>query len=381
VGFDHVAALFGSTRGKLKVLTMWPASARRRVARIEAFSALSACRLAKIDTPCSRRRPSPVLINCVAYEDGNRLADCPIDAISEYLKRPRCFVWVALKDATPEELEKMQREFGLHDLAVEDAHHGHQRPKIEEYGDTLFAVLHTVEVGPTEDLVVGEVDVFVGPNFVLSTRNRTHQGFLGVRERAEREPHLLAHGSAFVFYALLDAVVDRYFPVIDALETDLESIEDQIFEPHLGRANIERLYALKRKIGVVKHAVAPLQEAVAKLISGRVPQVCSNNREYFRDVFDHLTRMNSLLDSLRDTIGTAIQVNLSTVTIEETEITKRLAAWAGIFAVATAFAGIWGMNFQNMPELKLAWGYPAALAIITLACVFMWWRFRRARWI
>ena len=322
-----------------------------------------------------------MLINCVAYEDGNRLADCPIDEISEYVRRPHCFVWVALKDATPEELGTMQREFGLHDLAVEDARHGHQRPKIEEYGDTLFAVLHTVEVGPTDDLVVGEVDVFIGPNFVLSTRNRTHQGFLGVRERAEREPHLLAHGSAFVFYALLDAVVDRYFPVIDALETDLESIEDQIFEPHLGRANIERLYALKRKIGIVKHAVAPLQEAVAKLISGRVPQVCSNNREYFRDVFDHLTRMNASLDSLRDTIGTAIQVNLSTLTIEETEITKRLAAWAGIFAVATAFAGIWGMNFQHMPELQLTWGYPAALVIIALACALMWWRFRRAKWL
>jgi hypothetical protein len=204
---------------------------------------------------------------------------------------------------------------------------------------------------------------------------------IGVRQRTEREPELLRNGPGFVLYALMDAVVDRYFPVIDALETDLESIEDQIFEPHLGRANIERLYALKRKIGVVKHAVAPLQEAVAKLISGRVPQVCSNNREYFRDVFDHLTRMNASLDALRDTIGTAIQVNLSTVTIEETEITKRLAAWAGIFAVATAFAGIWGMNFQNMPELKVAWGYPAALAVIAVTCGFTWWRFRRAIWL
>jgi len=322
-----------------------------------------------------------VLINCVAYENGTKLADCPIDDISEYLKRPGCFVWVALKDATPEELSKMQEEFGLHDLAIEDARHGHQRPKIEEYDDTLFAVLHTVEMQATDELLVGEVDIFVGRNFVLSARNRTQQGFLGVRARAEREPHLLQHGPAFVFYALLDAVVDRYFPIIDALETDLESIEDQIFEPKLGRANIERLYALKRKIGVVKHAVAPLQEAVAKLISGRVPQVCSNNREYFRDVFDHLARMNASLDTLRDTIGTAIQVNLSTVTIEETEITKRLAAWAGIFAVATAFAGIWGMNFKNMPELNFEWGYPASLAIITLSCVFMWWRFRKAKWL
>jgi magnesium transporter len=322
-----------------------------------------------------------MLVNCVAYQDGSKLADIPIDEISDYVARPGYFVWVALKDASEDELSEMQKEFLLHDLAIEDARHGHQRPKIEEYGDTLFAVLHTVEASSDGELSVGEVDVFVGPNFVLSVRNRTQTGFLGVRRRAEREPHLLRHGPAFVFYALLDAVVDRYFPVIDALETELEAIEDQIFEPHLGRANIERLYALKRKIGIVKHAVAPLQEAVAKLISGRVPQVCSNNREYFRDVFDHVTRINSSLDAVRDTIATAIQVNLSTVTIEETEITKRLAAWAAIFAIATAFAGIWGMNFQNMPELKFAWGYPAALALITVACVIAWWRFRRAGWL
>ncbi|MGZ5655597.1 MAG: magnesium/cobalt transporter CorA [Caldimonas sp.] len=322
-----------------------------------------------------------MLINCVAYQDGTKLADLPVDEISDYVSRPGCFVWVALKDAGAEELAKMQKEFGLHDLAVEDARHGHQRPKIEEYDDTLFAVLHTVEAKSDGSLSVGEVDIFVGANFVLSVRTRTEGDFLGVRARAEREPHLLRHGPAFVFYALMDAIVDRYFPIIDALETDLEAIEDEIFEPHLGRTNIERLYALKRKIGIVKHAVAPLQEAVAKLISGRVPQVCRNNREYFRDVFDHLARMNASLDALRDTIGTAIQVNLSTVTIEETEITKRLAAWAGIFAIATAFAGIWGMNFQNMPELKLAWGYPAALAIITGACVLVWWRFRRAGWL
>ena len=322
-----------------------------------------------------------MLINCVAYEDGAKLADCPIDDISEFVKRPGCFVWVALKDATPEELSKMQDEFSLHDLAVEDARHGHQRPKIEEYGDTLFAVLHTVELSPTDVLVVGEVDVFVGPNFVLSVRNRTLQGFLGVRSRAEHEPHLLKHGAAFVFYALMDAVVDRYFPVIDSLETELEAVESEIFEVGRGRENIQRLYALKQKIGVVKHAVSPLLEGVAKLVNGRVPTVCSANREYFRDVFDHLIRMNASLDALRETIGTAIQVNLSMVTIEESEITKRLAAWAGIFAVATAFAGIWGMNFKNMPELSYQYGYPAALLVITLACTFVWWRFKQAKWL
>jgi len=216
---------------------------------------------------------------------------------------------------------------------------------------------------------------------VLSVRNHSHQGFLGVRARAEREPHLLRHGSGFVFYALMDAVVDRYFPLIDALETDLESVEEQIFEHGMARENIRRLYELKRKIGVVKHAVAPLMDAVSKLGSGRVPAVCANSREYFRDVYDHLARMNASLDTLRETIGTAIQVNLSTVTIEESEVTKRLAAWAGIFAVATALAGIWGMNFQTMPELTWAWGYPAALAVIATACFLLYRRFKRTGWL
>ncbi|TMH13243.1 MAG: magnesium/cobalt transporter CorA [Betaproteobacteria bacterium] len=323
-----------------------------------------------------------MLINCVAYQDGKKLADIPVADISEYVGRPDCFVWVALRDATDAELATMQHEFGLHDLAVEDARHGHQRPKVEEYGDTLFAVMHTVEFSATDELRVGEVNVFVGRNFVLSVRNQSTHSLLGVRERAEREPHLLRHGAGFVLYALMDAVVDRYFPVIDALEGELEIIEAQIFERGAARTNIERLYELKRRIMTVKHAVAPLMESGAKLWSGgRVPTVCANSREYFRDVYDHLTRINGTLDTLRDTIGTAIQVNLSMVTIEESETTKRLAAWAGIFAVATAFAGIWGMNFQSMPELKWAYGYPAALFVIAVTCYILYRRFRRAGWL
>ena len=322
-----------------------------------------------------------MLINCAAYENGTKLTDLPVSAVSDYLQRPGCFVWVALRDATPEELAQMQEEFGLHELAVEDARNGHQRPKIEEYGDTVFTVMHTVELSPIDDLRIGEVAVFVGHNFVLSVRNRSHQGFLGVRERAEREPHLLKHGSAFVFYALMDAVVDRYFPIIDALETQLEGVEEQIFERGTARANIEQLYDLKRKIGVIKHAVTPLMDAAGKLTMGRVPQVCQGSQEYFRDVYDHLTRMNGQLDTLRDTIGTAIQVNLAMVTIEESEVNKRLAAWAGIFAVATAFAGIWGMNFKRMPELDWEYGYPVALATICLTCLVLYRRFRQSGWL
>ncbi len=322
-----------------------------------------------------------MLINCVAYEEGTKLADIAVAAIGDYLARPGCFVWVALKDATADELLEMQRQFYLHDLAIEDARHGHQRPKIEEYGDTLFMVMHMIEYTPTDDLQVGEVCVFVGSNFVLSVRSHSTQSFLGVRERAEREPHLLRQGASFVFYMLMDTVVDRYFPVIEAMGDELETVEAEIFKPGSARQNIERLYALKRRVGVVRHAVVPLMEATNKLFGGRVPPVCERSQDYFRDVHDHLVRSNATLESLRETIATAIQVNLSMVTIEESETTKRLAAWAGIFAVATAFVGIWGMNFEHMPELKWRWGYPLAVAVIVAVCGLMYRRFRKAGWL
>ena len=322
-----------------------------------------------------------MLINCVVYRDGLKVADIHVDDISDHLGRADTFVWVALRDATDDELAAVQREFGLHELAVEDARHGHQRPKIEEYGDTLFCVMHLVELGPTDSLRIGEVAVFVGPNYVVSVRNRSTQGFLGVRERCEREPHLLRQGAGFVLYALMDAVVDRYFPFVDALEGELDAIEEQIFEPGAARANIQQLYDVKRRLTMLRHAVVPLMDAAGKLHGGRVPQVCAASGEYFRDVYDHLLRINATLDALRETIGTAIQVNLSMVTIEESESTKRLAAWAGIFAVATAFVGIWGMNFEHMPELKWTFGYPLALGVIVCVCSLMYWRFRRSGWL
>ena len=321
-----------------------------------------------------------MLINCVVYQDGRKLADIPVEDIDEWLRKPDCFVWVALRDATDEELRQMQQEFDLHELAVEDAHHGHQRPKIEEYGDTLFVVMKLPEMRNGE-LDNGEVAIFVGHNFVLSVRNGSQHGFLGVRERCEREPELLKQGAGFVLYALMDAVVDRYFPILDDLETELETIEKDIFTKSTARVNIERLYELKGRVMVLKHAVAPLLEGASKLYGGRVPQICSGVQDYFRDVVDHLGRINSQIDTMRETMGTAIQVNLAMATIEESEVTKRLAAWASIFAVCTAFAGIWGMNFEHMPELKWRYGYPVALAAIVTTCLVLYWRFKRSRWL
>ncbi|MBS7779977.1 magnesium/cobalt transporter CorA [Acidovorax sp. CCYZU-2555] len=324
-----------------------------------------------------------MLINCVAYEKGSKLADISVADISDYIAKPGCFVWVALADPTPAELDEMREEFNLHELAVEDARHGHQRPKIEEYGQSIFAVMHLLEPDTERpgQFNLGEVDVFTGPNYVLSVRNRSRQGFLGVRDRCEREPELLEHGAGFVLYALMDAVVDRYFPIIESLESELEEVELQIFTQRAARDSIKQLYGLKQRVMVLKHAVAPLLEAVSKLHGGRVPQICAGSQEYFRDVADHLVRINGLIDGMRDTIATAMQVNLSMVAIDDNEVTKRLAAWASIFAICTAFVGIWGMNFEYMPELKWQYGYPAALLLMGAVCSYVYYRFRRAGWL
>jgi magnesium transporter len=322
-----------------------------------------------------------MLVNSTAYQDGRKIADhIPIDDISEYVKRPECFVWVALKEPTPEELDKMQEEFGLHPLAVEDARHGHQRPKVEEYGSSIFAVVQIPEFRGKE-LELGEVDIFVGGNYVLSVRHRTEKGFQAVRERAESEPHLLKRGAGFVFYALVDNVVDRYFPIVDQLEVELEGIEKRIFDGTAPRQNIKELYALKQQLMVMRHAVEPLIEVVHKLYGGRVPSVCVGVQEYFRDVYDHLLRISQQLDGLRDMVITALSVNMSMITLGENEVMKRLAAYGALVTVPTLIAGIYGMNFQSMPELKWVYGYPLALFLMFGIDALLWLKFRRTGWL
>jgi magnesium transporter len=322
-----------------------------------------------------------MLINCVVYQEGRVLKEIDPREISDYVSRSECFVWVALRDPSETELREMQKEFGLHELAVEDARHGHQRPKIEEYGDSLFAVLHTVETNGAGELYTGELDIFVGRNYVLTARNHTERGFQDVRKRSEREPELLRHGASYVLYALMDAVVDRYFPVLDALEVELESIERQIFANKSPRANIEALYGLKQKLMTLKHTVAPLLEAVGRLFGGRVPPLCAGMSDYFRDVYDHLVRLNQTADSIREMLTTAISVNLSLITLQEGEVTKRLAAYGAMVAVPTMIGGIYGMNFQHMPELHWQFGYPLALALMFGIDALLFWRFRRAGWL
>ena len=325
-----------------------------------------------------------MLINCVAYQNGRKLGDISVADISEHVTRPECFVWVALFDPTRQEIDEMAAEFGLHALAVEDARKGHQRPKIEEYDDSLFAVLHTVEASPDDPaapLTSGEVDIFVGRTYILSVRHRTQKGFTDVRARCEREPELLRHGSGFVLYALMDTVVDRYFPILDTMESELEQIEERIFVPNAARSNIESLYALKQKLMVLKHAVDPLMEATGKLYGGRVPLVCTGMQEYFRDVYDHLHRIHATIEGIREMLATAIQVNLGMISLSENEVTKKLAAWAAIIAVPTMVAGIYGMNFKHMPELDWEFGYALAIAMMVVTDIWLYVRFRKARWL
>ena len=321
-----------------------------------------------------------MLISCVAYQNGRKLADIDPKDIHEYLVKPDCFIWVALFEPDHATLELMQEEFELHPLAVEDAHHGHQRPKIEEYAGLLFAVLHMIEQ-VDGDLRVGEVDIFVGPNYILSVRTGVQKGFQDVRTRCEREPELLSRGAGYVLYALMDAVVDRYFPILEAIEAELEHIEQQIFKNTSPRTNIEALYTLKQKLMTIRHAVAPLLEGVASLAGARVPIACAGMQEYFRDIYDHLLRLNQTIESVRDSGSTAISVNLSMVTLQENETMKSLAAYAALVAVPTLIAGIYGMNFAHMPEITWRFGYPVALGLMAVIDGYLFWRFRKAKWL
>lgn len=321
-----------------------------------------------------------MLVNCAAYREGRRVADIAVSEIRTYLRDPGGFVWVAVRDPEPAELSQLQEEFALHELAVEDARHGHQRPKVEEYGSSLFVVLHLVEPRGDE-LTIAEVAIFVGPQYIVSVRSNAEVGFADVRRRCEHEPDLLRHGPAYVLYALMDAVVDRYFPLIDTLTREIEDIEERIFASQTTRGTIEALYSFKQRLMVLDHAISPLIEVTSKLHGGRVPPLCAGLNDYFRDVYDHLIRLDQATDNLRDMVSTALSVNLSLITLQESEVTKRLAAYAALVAVPTMLAGIYGMNFRHMPELEWWFGYPLAVGAMVGIDGYLVYRFRKAGWL
>jgi magnesium transporter len=325
-----------------------------------------------------------MLIDCAAYVNGVRQQPLDIEAISDFLdsKPPaKSFVWVALLEPDAATLAKMQEEFGLHELAIEDTNRGSQRAKLEEYGGTLFLVLHTVEPRD-EEFVDGELHIYASDNFVLTVRHRAKVDFRRVRAELEREPEFVALGPGTAVHALIDEVVDRLFPLVDRLEDRLDAIEETIFVANTDRrAAAEKIYDLKRDTICVRRAVTPLVDVCERLLSHKHAIITDPLRPYFRDVLDHVIRIDESLDNLREMENSATQTNLSLITLAESEVTKKLAGWGAILMVPTIVGAIYGMNFKHMPELEWAFGYPSALALMVVGSVALWWFFRRIKWL
>jgi magnesium transporter len=323
-----------------------------------------------------------VIVDCAVYEQGRRLERTKeMAGVRAEAARVGGFAWVGLVEPTIEEFDAVRREFDLHELAVEDAVRAHQRPKLEIYDDTLFLVVKTVRyLGHEEVVDVGEVMIFVGPEFVITVRHRDAGGLGDVRERLERQPELLQLGPGAALHAIVDRIVDEYEPVALAVREDIEEVEDDVFSP--GATNpVERIYKLRREVVEFSRVTGPLRPALEALSAPGVPNVDASLLPYFRDVADHVARVNDQLEGFETLLGGVLQANLTQVSVRQNEDMRRISAWVAIIAVPTAVAGIYGMNFEYMPELDWRYGYPAVLLVILVACLVLFWRFRRAGWL
>jgi magnesium transporter len=329
------------------------------------------------------RVDAPGIVNCVAYSGGARVREVPLEETSEVLKQTDGFVWIGLYEPDEELLRQVQAEFGLHDLAVEDAHRAHQRPKIEEYADSLFVVLRTAQTADDGcDVRFGETHIFVGARYVVTVRHGASLSYGEVRARCESSREHLRQGPGFVLYAIMDFVVDHYFPIVDALEEELTQLEDRIFSgASHGKEIAHRIYRLKSQMLVLKRAVSPLIEVCNRLVRFDRTLIQPETRLYFRDVYDHVIRINESVDNMRELLTSALETNLALVSVRQNEVMKRLAAGAAMVAVPTLIAGIYGMNFEVMPEIKWAFGYPFSLGLMLASCAALYYVFRRANWL
>ncbi|MGI4813050.1 MAG: magnesium and cobalt transport protein CorA [Janthinobacterium lividum] len=318
-----------------------------------------------------------MIVRSVAYRNGTSLGDVELDQISEVLKDPGTFLWVGLYEPEESMLRRVQHEFGLHDLAVEDALHAHQRPKIEAYGETLFLSLVTVRSLDDDTLQFGETHVFLGPNFIVTVRHGASAAHSTLREKCEAAPNLLAKGPTYVLYAILDFIVDHHQEVAEQMEDRFEVLEGEIFNDRFDRAAIARFYAFKRQLMRLRAAALPVEDICAQLVHIYEKHVPKDLRAYFRDVADHTARTVGSLDGLREMLTTAIQVNLSLVTVAQNEVVKRLAGWGAVLAIPTIVFSLYGMNFQWMPELKWPYAYPVVVGVTAAACIALYVRLRK----
>ena len=320
------------------------------------------------------------LADSVAYRDGKRIGDIPLADIGEAIKQAGTFVWLGLHEPDEEVLREIQQVFGLHELAIEDAHHAHQRPKIEAYSHSMFIVLKTAQLQAGQ-VVYGETHLFVGPNFLVSVRHGISSSYAQVLQRCEDGTKGLPKGPGFALYAVLDFVADNYQPVVAQFEKDFDAIETDIFKDRFDSLVIERLYVLKRHLLELRNAALPLAEISSELMRLHEDLIPKELRAYFRDIQDHVARLVGLIDGMRDMLTTAMQVNLALVANNQNEVVKRLAGWGAILAIPTVIFSLYGMNFEWMPELKWKAGYPLAVAVTALGCVLVYRRLRRTGWV
>jgi magnesium transporter len=320
------------------------------------------------------------LVAAVAYKDGRKVADIALAEAGQWMRSGH-FVWIGLFQPAAAVLRDLQAQFDLHELAVEDALSAHQRPKVEVFGTTILVVVRTAQmIG--EAIGFGQTLIFVGQGFVISVRHGASCPYWPVRARCEAMPTMLAHGEDYVLYAILDFIVDNYAPVLEAVEDRAAALERRIVGGRsLAQEDIDRLYRLRRQLLRLRRSVAPLADVCALLERTRLPMIDKAIRPYFRDVMDHVLRVNDEVVALGEIVTFTFEASMMIVSLRQTEVTRRLAAWAAILAVPTAVAGIYGMNFDFMPELQWRYGYFAVLGVIAATCGFLYWRFRRSGWI
>jgi magnesium transporter len=323
-----------------------------------------------------------VIVDSAVYEGGQRRdGDVGVHEAMEACHSPDCFAWIGLFEPSEDEFDSIRREFDLHPLAVEDAIHAHERPKLEVYGEMVFIVLKTARyVDPKEVIKLGEILVFLGHDYIITVRHGEASELGGVRRQLEENPELLQHGPGAVLHAVVDRVVDDYAPAIAGLGEDIDQVEDQVFSGE--RTSVaERIYKLKREVLQFGHAVGPLVDPVDRLARGKYGVIHPQVRTYFRDVNDHLLRAHDQLEGYRDLLTSVLQANMTQVGVRQNEDMRKISAYVAMAAVPTLIAGIYGMNFDHMPELRWELGYPMAIALMAAIVGFLFWRFKRAGWL
>lgn len=333
------------------------------------------------EKPVDRPDVPACVINAAIYNATGKLRDISLDEISDVLARDDgSFVWVGLYEPEDAILDKLQEEFNLHDLAIEDAQNAHQRPKIEAYGNSLFIAVNTAQV-IEERIRYGETHAFLGPRYLVTVRHGASLSYAPVRARVEREPDLLELGPSYALYAVLDSVVDNYLPIVDEFKETLVALEKDIFTETFSRGIVMRLYDLKRELTYMRVAVTPLQDVLSQLVRTQSPLIPAEVHLYFRDVLDHSVRINETIDALRDMLGTALGVNQALVTLSQGEVVKRLAGWAALLAAPTLVASWYGMNFTHMPELGGRYSYYILIGALLAGCFGLYRYLKKVRWL